>query len=120
MQYFRSRVLKFPADPSYARCMPKSDRCSLPWSREFEDPITLLDGRKLVTLEDAARYIQKLPKKEQDQPHWQTATLTLINTAEGRDFLFHANAAMLQAMHHGKPPPPAPRGKRSKRYRIVR
>ncbi len=91
------------------------------WQREFEDPIELPDGRKLVTLEDAARHIRELPKKEQDLPHWQTATLTPINTAEGRDFLFHANAAMLQALHHGKPDPHlAPRGKRSKRYRIAR
>jgi hypothetical protein len=91
------------------------------WQREFDDPIELPDGRSLVTLEDAARYIQRLPNRERDLPHWQTTTLTLINTAEGRDFLFHANAAMLQALHHGKPDPHlAPRGKRSKRYRIVR
>jgi hypothetical protein len=74
--------------------MPMSDRCYLPWSREFDDAIPLPGGRALVTLEDAARYVQKLPKKEQDQPHWQTATLTLINIAEGRDFLFHPNAAI--------------------------
>lgn len=37
MQYFRSRVLKFLADLSDARVMPKSDRCSLPWSHEFDD-----------------------------------------------------------------------------------
>jgi hypothetical protein len=32
------------------------------WSREFDDPIDLPDGRKLVTLEDAGNYITKLPK----------------------------------------------------------
>jgi hypothetical protein len=32
------------------------------WSREFEDPIVLADGRKLVTLREAATYITKLPK----------------------------------------------------------
>jgi hypothetical protein len=53
------------------------------WQREFEDPIPLPGGRMIVTLEDAARYIQKLPRADQDLPHWQTATLTLINTAEG-------------------------------------
>jgi hypothetical protein len=33
------------------------------WSREFEDPISLPGGRKLVTLRDAADYITCLPKK---------------------------------------------------------
>jgi hypothetical protein len=33
------------------------------WQRKFEDPITLPDGRKLVTLRDAADYITALPKK---------------------------------------------------------
>ena len=91
------------------------------WQRKFDDPIPLPDGRVLVALEDAARYIQKLPKKEQDLPHWQTATPTLINTAEGRDFLFHANAAMLQALHHGKAAPATePRRKAAKAYKIVK
>jgi hypothetical protein len=30
-------------------------------------------GRQIVTLEDAAAYIMKLPKAEQDLPEWQTA-----------------------------------------------
>ena len=32
------------------------------WSRKFEDPILLPDGRKQVTLKHAADYIMKLPK----------------------------------------------------------
>jgi hypothetical protein len=39
----------------------------------FADPIALPDGRKLVTPNDAARYIQKLPKATHDLPHWQDA-----------------------------------------------
>jgi len=31
---------------------------ALSWSTRFDDPIELPNGRKLVTLEDAARYIQ--------------------------------------------------------------
>jgi hypothetical protein len=38
------------------------------WSREFDDPIPLPNGRKLVTLHDAATYITALPKKESDLP----------------------------------------------------
>jgi hypothetical protein len=44
------------------------------WQPEFEDPITLPGGGMIVPLKDAAHYIQKLPKKEQDLPHRQTAT----------------------------------------------
>jgi hypothetical protein len=43
------------------------------WGREFDDPIALPNACRLVTLEDAARYIQHLPNKEQDLPHRQTS-----------------------------------------------
>ena len=52
------------------------------WKRRFEDPIPLPRGRQLVTLEDAARYIQKLPKAEQQIEEWQTAVEVLILVAE--------------------------------------
>jgi hypothetical protein len=52
------------------------------WKRHFEDPIPLPRGRQLVTLEDAARYIQKLPKAEQQIEEWQTAVEVLILVAE--------------------------------------
>jgi hypothetical protein len=39
-------------------------------------------GRQLVTLEDAARYIQKLPKAEQQIEEWATAVEVLILVAE--------------------------------------
>jgi hypothetical protein len=32
------------------------------WQRRFDDPTSLPRGRQLVTLEDAAAYIMKLPK----------------------------------------------------------
>jgi hypothetical protein len=41
------------------------------WSRKFEDLIPLPDGRKLVTLRDAADYITGLPKNESDLPEWE-------------------------------------------------
>jgi hypothetical protein len=53
--------------------------------RPFEDPIPLPDGGQLVTLKDAADYIMKLPKAEQDLVEWQTAIGCLIGAAEGRD-----------------------------------
>jgi hypothetical protein len=50
----------------------------LPWSTPFEDPIILPDGRKLLTLKDAADYITKLPKKESDLPEWQAPIEALM------------------------------------------
>jgi len=51
------------------------------WQREFEDPISLPGGKKLVTLRDAADYITSLPKKESDLPEWQTAIEVLMLVA---------------------------------------
>jgi hypothetical protein len=69
---------------------------------------------------DAAEYIQRLPKSEQHKPHWQLATETLINTAEGRDLLFDARVAMTRALTHDKPAPdPARRTKPSKPVIII-
>jgi hypothetical protein len=44
------------------------------WSREFEIPIPLPDGRMLITLSDVA----ELPKHTFDAPDWQVATEALI------------------------------------------
>jgi hypothetical protein len=48
------------------------------WQRKFEDPIPLPDGRKLVTLRDAADYITSLSKEESDLADWQVAIEALI------------------------------------------
>ena len=69
------------------------------WSRQFDDPIPVPDGRQLLTLKDAASYIMKLPKAEQNLEEWQTATGCLIGTAEGRDFLLHARIGVLRALN---------------------
>ena len=66
------------------------------WSKPFEDPIPLPRGGPLVTLQDAASYIMKLPKAEQNHEAWQTAIACLIGAAEGRDFLMHARLACAQ------------------------
>ena len=54
----------------------------MPWSSALEDPIALPDGRKLLTLEDAANYITKLPEAEHTVPEWQAAMECLILVAE--------------------------------------
>jgi hypothetical protein len=54
------------------------------WARPFDDPVLLPGGRELVTLRDAADYIMKLPKAEQNLEAWQTAVEALIMAAEDR------------------------------------
>jgi hypothetical protein len=51
------------------------------WQRKFEDPISIPNGKKLVTLRDAADYITSLPKKESDLPEWQAAIEVLMLVA---------------------------------------
>jgi hypothetical protein len=69
------------------------------WKRQFEDPIPLPRGRQLVTLQDAAGYIMKLPKAEQNLGEWQAATEALIMAAEGRGPLLHARIGVMSALN---------------------
>lgn len=73
----------------------------MPWSAPYEDPIPLPNGRQLVTLREAADYITKLPKSEQNQPEWQTAIHCQIGAAEGRDFLMHAWTGAMRGLDRG-------------------
>ena len=51
------------------------------WKRPFDDPIPLPRGRQLVTLQDAGKYITKLPKREHEAAEWQAAMEALILVA---------------------------------------
>jgi hypothetical protein len=59
------------------------------WRRRFDEPIPLPRGRQLVTLEDAGRYITKLPKAEHEAAEWQAAmeALILVATSGGPTML---------------------------------
>ena len=48
------------------------------WQREFDEPIELPSGRRLVTLHDAATYITSLPKNGSGLPEWQAAIEALM------------------------------------------
>ena len=69
------------------------------WSKLFEYPVTLSNGRKLVTLLDAGNYIAGLPRKEAEGDHWQAAIEALIMAAEDRGPLMHARVGMLRALN---------------------
>jgi hypothetical protein len=70
----------------------------LSWSREFDDPISLPDGRLLLTLKDAADYIMKLPKTESDLPQWQAAIEALMLCSRGGDTML-ARIGVMKALN---------------------
>ena len=69
------------------------------WERPFDDPIPLPRGRQLVTLKDAANYIQKLPKAEQDLDEWQAAVEALLLVVELNGPTMMARIGMLRALN---------------------
>ncbi|KJC44809.1 hypothetical protein UP09_14245 [Bradyrhizobium sp. LTSP885] len=70
------------------------------WDQAFFDPIVLPNGRKLITLRDAALYITKLPKAEHDAPEWQTAMEFLLKVVERGWPQMFAQIAMMQALNN--------------------
>jgi hypothetical protein len=89
------------------------------WFKRFHDPIILPDGRKLLTLRDAAEYITALPKAEHDAPAWQVAMETLLLVAERNGPEMLARVAVMKALNRDLPKAtPAPR--RAKGFRIIR
>jgi hypothetical protein len=91
------------------------------WSRPFDDAITLPDGRTLVTLGDAGRYIADLPSKVQHRPEWQAAAQALLLVAERGGLSMLARIGIMRALNSGKPDPEiTPRRKRAKAYKMIR
>jgi hypothetical protein len=89
----------------------------MPWSKRFDGPITLPDGRKLKTLRDAAEYITALPRAQANAKRWQTARQMLLLAAERNGPEMMARIAMVQALNPDEPGP-TPRKKRAKIYRV--
>src|SRR6267154_3837682 len=69
------------------------------WSRRFDDPIPLPRGRELVTLKDAANYVRKLPKAEQDLEDWQAAVEALLLVVELNGPTMMARIGMMRALN---------------------
>jgi hypothetical protein len=91
------------------------------WSRPFDDQIPLPRGRQLVTLKDAATYVMKQPKAEQNLPEWQAAVEALIVVAELGGPTMFARIGVMRALNLGKPSPvTGPRRKRAKTYRVTK
>jgi hypothetical protein len=69
------------------------------WDQTFFDPIELPNGRKLVTLRDAALYITELPKAEHDAPEWQAAMQALLLVAEHDGPPMFARIGVMRALN---------------------
>jgi hypothetical protein len=69
------------------------------WQRRFDDPIPLPKGRQLVTLKDAARYIQKLPKAEQQIEEWQDAVEALLLVVNQNGPTMFARIGVMRALN---------------------
>jgi hypothetical protein len=69
------------------------------WKRRFDDPIPLPRGRQIVTLEDAGRYITKLPKAEHEAPEWQAAMEALILVATSGGPTTFARIGIMRALN---------------------
>ena len=69
------------------------------WSRRFDEPIPLPRGRQLVTLKDAANYIQQLPRAEQDLEEWQAAVEALLLVVELNGPTMMASIGILRALN---------------------
>ena len=83
------------------------------WSRRFDDPIELPDGRIINTISEAAEYARELPSNIGNTQPWQRAADALRKAAEhGGPFVFMARISFYGALH-GKLPPPIgnPEGK---------
>ena len=68
------------------------------WSRKFEEPIPLPDGRILTRLRDAANYILDLPAETMGLPDWQIAMEALSQVTE-RSPTTLARRAFLKALN---------------------
>ncbi|MFH0303079.1 hypothetical protein AAFX91_39200 [Bradyrhizobium sp. 31Argb] len=72
------------------------------WRRAFDDTIVLPDGRKLVTLRDAATYITELPQAEHDAPEWQAAIEALMLVIELGGPTMFARIGVMRALNRGQ------------------
>jgi hypothetical protein len=73
------------------------------WTRHFDEPIPLPDGRLLQTLLDAGQYIASLPRALHQRSEWRTATGLLLMAADGRGPAMFANVALFKALRADEP-----------------
>jgi len=67
--------------------------------RRFDDPIPLPRGRQIVTLEDAGKFITRLPNAEHEAAEWQAAMEALILVAESGGPTMFARIGVMRALN---------------------
>lgn len=77
---------------------------------KFIPPIDLPDGKQLITLEDAGRYLMAMPEKKLNEPEWKAALRIVVRAINGEEPEMHARIAMMRALQGIKPGslPPKP------------
>ena len=76
------------------------------WSRRFDDPVPMPDGRMIRTIGEAAEYATSLPRKTGATKPWQLAAKLLQEAAEhGGPFVFMAQIVFYKAVHGETSPP---------------
>ena len=71
------------------------------WGQRSDDPIPLPRGRQLVRLQDAGKYITKLPPAEHEAQEWQAAMEALILVAELGGPTMFARIGIMRALSRG-------------------
>jgi hypothetical protein len=83
------------------RAPRRADETLQGWKRPFDDPIPLPRGRQLVTLKDAAKYIQKLAAAEQQIAEWQAAVEAMLLVVELNGSTMVARIGVMRALNRG-------------------
>jgi hypothetical protein len=79
---------------------PRNARPDMPWSTPFQQPIVLRGGPQLITLQQAADYIIKLPPDVQHEERWQVAVETLMHAADiGGGWVMFARIGVMRALN---------------------
>jgi hypothetical protein len=69
------------------------------WSRAFDEPIALPDGRILKALSDAGHFVTSFPKAKHDRPEWRLAAAMLMQAADDGAPVVFAEIAMRRALN---------------------
>ena len=69
------------------------------WTREFDEPIPVPKGRRLVTLRDAGDYVAKLPKAKHMTAEWQAAMLALMLVVDLNGPTMMARIGIMRALN---------------------
>ena len=69
------------------------------WARQFDEPIPVPKGRRLVTLRYAGDYVAKLSKAKHMTAEWQAAMLALMLVVELNGPTMMARIGIMRALN---------------------